>query len=102
MATPKPAVTDAPDLSQLRDFPFSVERFDPAILDGYAFDHSITSAQRVLYLRSGQTTQFSSRLAVPQTDVLVLGAETYDPPDVPPWRTVDRRDKVDRRPVKAL
>jgi hypothetical protein len=83
-ATPKPAVTDAPDLSQMRDFPFPVDRFDAAVLDGYAFDHSITNAQKVLYLRSGQTTQFSSRLAVPGTDILVLGHETYDPPEVPP------------------
>jgi hypothetical protein len=83
-ATPKPAVTDAPDLSQMREFPFPVDRFDAAVLDGYAFDHSITNAQKVLYLRSGQTTQFSSRLAVPATDILVLGHETYDPPEVPP------------------
>jgi hypothetical protein len=83
-ATPKPAVTDAPDLSQMREFPFPVDRFDAAVLDGYAFDHSITNAQKVLYLRSGQTTQFSSRLTVPATDILVLGHETYDPPEVPP------------------
>ena len=83
-ATPKPAVTDAPDLSQLRTFPFPVDRFDAAVLDGYAFDHSITDAQRVLYIRSGQTTQFSSRLAVVGTDILVLGDDRYDPPEVEP------------------
>jgi len=83
-ATPKPPVTDAPDLSAMRDFPFAVDRFDATVLNGYAFDHSLTTAQKILYLRSGQTTQFSSRLAVPTTDILVLGNETYDPPEVPP------------------
>jgi hypothetical protein len=83
-ATPKAAVTDAPDLSVLRDFPFSVERFDAEVLNGYAFDHSITQAQKILYLRSGQKTQFSARLAVPGTDLLVLGHEVYDPPEVQP------------------
>jgi hypothetical protein len=83
-ATPKAAVTDAPDLSVLRDFPFSVERFDAEVLNGYAFDHSITQAQKILYLRSGQTTQFSARLGVPGTDLLVLGHELYDPPEVQP------------------
>jgi len=83
-ATPKPAVTDAPDLSTLRNFPFPVERFDAEVLDGYVFDHLITQAQKILYLRSGQTTQFGARLAVPGTDLLVLGTETYDPPEVQP------------------
>ena len=83
-ATPKAPVTDAPDLTALRSFPFPVDRFEPAVLDGYAFDHSITPAQRVLVLRSGQTTQFSSRLAVPGTDILVMGSEKYDPPEVDP------------------
>jgi len=83
-ATPKPAVTDAPDLTQMREFPFPVERFDATVLNGYAFDHSITNAQKILYLRSAQTTQFSARLTVPGTEILVLGNETYDPPEVPP------------------
>ena len=87
-ATPKPAVTDAPDLTQLREFPFPIARFDADVLNGYAFDHTISDAQRILYLRSGQATQFSARLAVPTTEILVLGSERYDPAEVPPGESL--------------
>ena len=83
-ATPKPTVTDAPDLTALRNFPFPVDRFDDQVLNGYVFDHVLSDAQRVAYLRSGQSTQFSSRLAVQGTDILVLGYERYNPPEVDP------------------
>ena len=82
--TPKTPVSDAPDLVALRDFPFNVERFSDDVLNGYVFDHKLTVAQKVLYLRSGQPLPYGERLKVPGTDILVLGHEVYDPADVPP------------------
>lgn len=64
----------------------AIERFanPPEILNGYVFDHEFTDAEKRAYLRTKPTTlPFSKNLYVPDSDYIVLGHETFDPPELP-------------------
>lgn len=79
----------APDLlavkRQAHVFPGdAVTRFSETTLNGYIFDHDFTEDERRAYLRTRPTTlPFASRLYVPDSDYIVLGHDTYDPPEPP-------------------
>lgn len=53
-----------------------------AVLPGYMFDR-LSREQKIAYLRSpeSRTLPFGDRLRVPNTDIIVLGKDDYDPPD---------------------
>jgi len=81
----KPAAVEGiPDLAPLiAGLPFSQEiktRFE-AVLPGYVFDHSLSREQKIAYIRGGPALQFTERLKVPGTDIVVIGRDEYDPPD---------------------
>jgi hypothetical protein len=81
----KPAAVEGiPDLAPLiAALPFSPEiktRFE-AVLPGYVFDHSLSREQKIAYIRGGPPLQFTERLKVPGTDIVVVGRDEYDPPD---------------------
>lgn len=59
-------------------------RFSEATINGYVFDHEFTDVEKRAYLRTRPTTlPFASRLFVPDSDYIVLGHETYEPPEPP-------------------
>jgi hypothetical protein len=82
-------VTVAPDLLDTKrdafGFPPGVrERFSTEILNAYIFDHEFTEGEKRAYLRTKpKTLPFAARLAVPDTDYIVLGKDTFDPPESP-------------------
>jgi hypothetical protein len=62
----------------------ATERFSVEVLNGYIFDHELTDAEKRAYLRTRPTTlPFAKRLYVDGTDTIVLGKETYEPPEMP-------------------
>jgi hypothetical protein len=62
----------------------AAERFSVEVLNGYIFDHELTDAEKRAYLRTRPTTlPFAKRLYVEGTDTIVLGKETYEPPEMP-------------------
>lgn len=62
----------------------ALTRFSETTLNGYLFDHEFTEVERRAFLRTRpKTLPFADRLAVPDSDYLVLGHETYDPPEPP-------------------
>jgi hypothetical protein len=62
----------------------ALERFSPEVLNGYIFDHEFTLAEKRSYLKTHPTTlPFASRLYVPGTDYIVLGKDTFEPPESP-------------------
>ena len=81
--------TVAPDLldTKREAFGFSKEvkdRFSVEVLNGYIFDHEFTEAEKRAYLRTKpKTLPFAARLEVPGTDYIVLGKDTFDPPESP-------------------
>lgn len=82
-------VTVAPDLMDTKRAAFGFspevqERFSVEVLNGYIFDHEFTEAEKRAYLRTTpKTLPFASRLSVPDTDYIVLGKDTFDPPESP-------------------
>ena len=59
-------------------------RFPPEILDSYVVDHVLSDTERRAYYRSRPAKAlFVDRLVVPGTDILVLGKDTFDPPEPP-------------------
>jgi hypothetical protein len=59
-------------------------RFSPEVLDSYLVDHVLTETERRAYYRSRPAKAlFADRLYVPGTDVIVLGKDTFDPPEPP-------------------
>ena len=62
----------------------ALERFSPEVLNGYIFDHEFTLAEKRSYLKTHPTTlPFASRLYVPGTEYIVLGKDTFEPPESP-------------------
>lgn len=62
----------------------ALERFSEEVLNGYIFDHEFTLAEKRAYLKTHPTTlPFASRLYVPGTDYIVLGKDTFEPPESP-------------------
>jgi hypothetical protein len=62
----------------------ALERFSPEVLNGYIFDHEFTLAEKRAYLKTHPTTlPFASRLYVPGTEYIVLGKDTFEPPESP-------------------
>lgn len=60
------------------------ERFSTDVLAGYVFDHVFTDAEKRAYLRTRpKTLPFASRLYVPDTDIIVLGKDVFEPPETP-------------------
>jgi hypothetical protein len=58
-------------------------RFSKEVLNGYVFDHEFTEGEKRAYLRTRPKLPFSSRLYVQNTEYIVLGKDTFDPPEPP-------------------
>jgi hypothetical protein len=62
----------------------ALTRFTEVTLNGYIFDHAFTPEEKRAYLKSKPgTLPFESRLYVPDTEYIVLGADTFEPPEPP-------------------
>lgn len=79
----------APDLLQTKRTTFTfpadaATRFSETVLNGYIFDHEFTDAEKRAYLKTyPKNLPFASRLYVDGTDYIVLGKDTYEPPEAP-------------------
>lgn len=79
----------APDLmttkrADLKLPPGAVERFSEILINGYVFDHLFTDAEKRAYLKTHpKDLPFSSRLYVEGTDYIVMGENTFEPPEIP-------------------
>lgn len=79
----------APDLLDTKraayKFPADArERFSDEILNGFIFDHEFTEAEKRAYLKTRpMTLPFAKRLYVEGSDLIVLGKDTYEPPEMP-------------------
>jgi hypothetical protein len=59
-------------------------RFSEEVLNGYIFDHVLTEAEKRAYIKTRpDALPFASRLYVEGTDYIVLGKDTYEPPEPP-------------------
>jgi hypothetical protein len=59
-------------------------RFSEDVLNGYIFDHEFTDAEKRAYLKTHpESLSFASRLYVEGTDYIVLGKDTFEPPEPP-------------------
>jgi hypothetical protein len=59
-------------------------RFSEEVLDGYIFDHELTDAEKRAYLKTHpDSLPFAKRLYVEGTDYIVLGKDTFEPPEPP-------------------
>lgn len=59
-------------------------RFSEEVLNGYVFDHEFTEGEKRAYLKTRpKSLPFASRLYVEDTDYIVLGKDTFDPPEPP-------------------
>jgi hypothetical protein len=59
-------------------------RFSEDVLNSYIFDHEFTDAEKRAYLKTRPTSlPFASRLYVDGTEYIVLGKDTYEPPEPP-------------------
>jgi hypothetical protein len=59
-------------------------RFSEEILNGYVFDHVFTDSERRAYLKTRPTgLPFAKRLYVEGTEYIVLGKDTFEPPEPP-------------------
>ena len=69
-------------------------RFSEKILNSYVFDHFLSEDERRSYLRAyPEMLLFSDRLKIPDTDIYVLGHNTFDPPEV---LVAEKLDKFNR------
>jgi hypothetical protein len=125
--TTEPAITKAVDMEpivteiakpQLREIPetfldekrlsyeFPPEaraRFSDAILNGYIFDHALTTEEKVAYLREhGERVPFSNRLKVPGTNYIVLGDGTFDPEEIPVGGDLTKYQDWEKRLVSGF
>ena len=79
----------APDLLDTKreafKFPAGAkERFSQEVLNGFIFDHEFTDGEKRAYLRTRpMTLPFASRLYVEGSDYIVLGKDTFEPPEMP-------------------
>ena len=84
-----PEIAVGPDLLETKrasfKFPADAEtRFSPEILNGYIFDHEFTDAEKRAYLKTRPTTlPFAERLYVQGSEYIVLGKDTFEPPESP-------------------
>ena len=78
------AVVDLDQLLTTHDFGIAEikNQFSDNVLKGFLFDR-LPDEQKHAYLRSGKPVMFRDRLVVPGTDILVLGAGKYEPPEEP-------------------
>jgi hypothetical protein len=59
-------------------------RFSEDILNGFIFDHEFTDAEKRAYLRTHPSTlPFAQRLFLEGSDSIVLGKDTFEPPEPP-------------------
>jgi hypothetical protein len=59
-------------------------RFTDSTLNGYVFDHALNPGEKRAYLKTKpETLPFGSRLYVPESNYIVLGSETFEPPEPP-------------------
>lgn len=85
----KPVMEIASDLLDVKRNAFrfpadALERFDETVLNGYIFDHEFTDTEKRAYLKTHPTNlSFASRLYVEETDYIVLGKDTFEPPEPP-------------------
>lgn len=86
----EPVVAEvAPDLLDIKreeyKFPGDAkERFSQEVLNGFIFDHTFTDAEKRAYLRTRPATlPFAQRLYVEGSDYIVLGKDSFDPPEMP-------------------
>jgi hypothetical protein len=86
----EPLVTDvASDLldSKRTAYAFPADaatRFSPDILNGFILDHAFTEQEKRAYLRTRPANpSVARRLYVEGSDLVVLGKDTYDPPEIP-------------------
>ena len=82
----KEAVEIAPDLLDIKreafKFPADAkDRFSTEVLNGYIFDHEFTDAEKRAYLKANPA--FAPQLYVEGTDYIVLGKDTFEPPEPP-------------------
>ena len=82
----KEAVEIAPDLLDIKreafKFPADAkDRFSTEILNAYVFDHEFTDSEKRAYLKTRPA--FASKLYVEGTDYIVLGKDTFEPPEPP-------------------
>ena len=79
----------APNLLDIKrtEFKFPADastRFSEEVLNGYIFDHEFTDTEKRAYLKTHPTNlPFASRLYVEGTDYIVMGKDTYEPPEPP-------------------
>ena len=119
---PRPEPKDAPVMAEVAPdlldtkreayrFPADAkERFSVEVLNGFIFDHDFTDGEKRAYLRTRpMTLPFGSRLYVEGSDYVVLGKDTFEPPEMPvgedlsaykAWNAlllksfIDRKDKL--------
>lgn len=59
-------------------------RFSDETINGYVFDHLFTPAEKRAYLKTKPTgLPFADRLYVPESEYIVFGHETFEPPEPP-------------------
>lgn len=84
-----PEIEVAPDLLETKRAAFkfpadAATRFDPEVLNGYIFDHEFTDAEKRAYLKTRPTAlPFAARLYVQGSKYIVLGKDTFEPPESP-------------------
>jgi hypothetical protein len=61
----------------------ALTRFSEQVLNGYIFDHVFTDGEKRAYLKTHPKLPFASRLYVEGTDYIVLGKDTFEPPEPP-------------------
>lgn len=83
------AVPVAPDLLDTRRLGYkwpadAATRFSEQTLNGFILDHELTESEKRAYLKEHpDDLPFADRLRIPDTDIRVLGANVFDPPDIP-------------------
>ena len=85
------AVEIAPDIMNIRRIELAVKlpgdaitRFSEKTINGYVFDHTFSDDEKRAYLKTRpDTLPFAERLYVPESEYIVLGEDTYDPPEPP-------------------
>jgi hypothetical protein len=79
----------APDLLDMKreayKFPADAkERFSVEVLNGFIFDHEFTESEKRAYIRTRpMTLPFANRLYIETSDYIVLGKDTFEPPEMP-------------------
>ena len=85
----KPMAEVAVDILDIKrkEFKFPADatvRFSEDILNGYIFDHELTDGEKRAYLKTHpESLTFASRLYVEGTDYIVMGKDTFEPPEPP-------------------